>query len=310
MLTGTSSSPPGYDAVPAADTASVAWSAVLPAAAGGVATWLPEGRWLTAAGDDDGSGSGRARAGGGRRAGTDPGDADRIGDEGGRAARSRSRRRVAIAKVAARLAGWPRRALAAALLVTAVLVALRPASSPAGVTPPLGVPVVVVAKDLPAGATLSAADLRTVALPIGVVPAGTVREVGTLLGRIVAGPVRRGEPVTDARLVGPGLTAGLGPRESSAVPVRLADPETAALVRTGDRVDVLGTPIGTVGVDGEAVAGTPAVEVATGVRVLAVLRGSEEADGVVLVVAAAPAAARRLTGAAARHRLTVTVRPP
>jgi len=120
--------------------------------------------------------------------------------------------------------------------------------------------------------------------------------------------VRSGEPVTDARLVGPGLTAGLGPRESSAVPVRLADPESAALVRAGDRVDVLGTPVEADGAAGAQAA--EAVEVAAGVRVLAVLRGRDGTDGVVLVVAAAPAASRRLAGAAARHRLTVAVRSP
>ena len=165
----------------------------------------------------------------------------------------------------------------------------------------------MTARDLPAGTILAQADLRIVSLPARAVPAGAARQVPVLLGRTLAGPVRRGETVTDARLVGPGLTAGLGPQESSAVPVRVAEAEAAALVRPGDRVDVLGTPVDAAGVAGGA---TDAVEVATGVRVLAVLRGDEAADGVVLVVAAAPAAARRLAGAAARHRLTVTVRPP
>jgi Flp pilus assembly protein CpaB len=198
--------------------------------------------------------------------------------------------------------------LAAALLLAAVVLALRPeAPSTALGAQPAGVTVVVTARDRPAGAILAKADLRTVSLPAGVVPAGAARQLPALLGRTLAGPVRRGETVTDARLVGPGLTAGLGPQESSAVPVRLAEAEAAALVRPGDRVDVLGTPVEAAGVAG---GGTDAIEVATGVRVLAVLGGDEAADGVVLVIAAAPAAARRLAGAAARHRLTVTVRPP
>jgi Flp pilus assembly protein CpaB len=198
--------------------------------------------------------------------------------------------------------------LVAALLLAAVVVALRPDAPPTALgAQPAGVTVVVAARDLPAGAILGRGDLRTVSLPTGVVPAGAARVVSALLGRTIAGPVRRGETVTDARLVGPGLTAGLGPQESSAVPVRLADAEAAALVRPGDRVDVLGTPVDAAGVAGGA---TDAVGVATGVRVLAVLRGGKAADGVVLVVAATPAAARRLAGAAARHRLTVTVRPP
>ena len=84
-------------------------------------------------------------------------------------------------------------------------------------------------------------DLRTAACPAAV-PGGSARQPA-VLGRVVAGPVRRGEALTDARLVGPGLTAGLDPQESAAVPVRLADAEAAALVRPGDRVDVLGTPV-------------------------------------------------------------------
>ncbi|MFL6129375.1 MAG: Flp pilus assembly protein CpaB [Mycobacteriales bacterium] len=201
----------------------------------------------------------------------------------------------------------PRRVLAVVLLVAAVVVALRPEapSSTLG-PPPAGRAVVVAARDMPAGTILAKPDLRTAELPADVVPAGTALEVQPLLGRTVAGPVRRGEAVTDARLVGPGLTTGLGARESSAVPVRLADAAAAALVRPGDRVDVLGTPVDTAGTAGSG----DAVEVATGVRVLAVLRGEGAAEGVVLVVAAAPAIARRLAGAAGRDRLTVTVRPP
>lgn len=270
----------------------------IPRLAGGVATWLPEGRWADPADlAADSTGADRTA-----RQGRRPGP-DRAGDERLR----RGRRRVAGARLVGRLAGWPRRVLAGGLLLAAVVVALRPDTPSTALGPrPSGVTVVAAARDLPAGATLARADLRTVSLSPGVVPAGSAGQVSTLLGRTVAGPVRRGEVVTDARLVGPGLTVGLGPQESAAAPVRLADAEAAAIVRPGDRVDVLGTPVGT------ADTGRPAdaVEVATALRVLAVLRGDDATDGVVLVVAASPATARRLAGAAGRHRLTVTVRPP
>ena len=167
----------------------------------------------------------------------------------------------------------------------------------------------MAARDLAAGAVLARADLRTAALPAGLVPAGAARELPALVGRTVAGPVRRGEALTDVRLVGPGLTAGLGPQESSAVPVRLADAEAAALVRPGDRIDVLGTPVEAVGPSSRRRAGTRS-RWRAGVRVLAVLRGPEAAEGVVLVIAASSAVARRLAAAVARYRLTVTVRPP
>lgn len=267
----------------------------MPRPVGGVVTWLPEGRWADH-GDDSGA---RIETGHDHRSG--PGRA-------AEARRRRGARRVTATRVAARLAGWPRRTLAVALLVAAVVVALRPGQPSTDPGPrSAGVAVVVAARDLAAGAILARDDLRTAAVPAGLVPAGAARELPALVGRTVAGPVRRGEALTDVRIVGPGLTVGLGPQESSAVPVRLADAEAAALLRPGDRIDVLGTPVETVGTAGSA--GT-VVEVAARVRVLAVLRGSEAAEGVVLVIAAAPAVARRLAAAVARYRLTVTVRPP
>lgn len=336
-------------------------SATVPAAAGGLATWLPDGRWSTPAALDtptlpppddpahrrptfgrgsrtrrhaaDPSAPGRAKRVGAHQAAARPEPASppeparrvdarpepvegspeparRSGVGAGRSVVG-ARRRVAVARVLARLAGWPRRVLAAALALTAGLLLLRPDPPPVAVPAvAAGVPVVVVARDLAAGTTLTGSDVRTVGLPAVAVPAGTVGEVRAVVGRVVAGPVRRGEPLTDARLLGPGLTAGLDAGESTAVPVRLADPDTAALVRAGDRVDVLGTPVqGDTGRSGDAPAGD-AVMIATGVRVLAVLRGKEAADGALLFVAAEPSVGRRLAGAAARQRLTVAVRPP
>jgi Flp pilus assembly protein CpaB len=256
--------------------------------AGQVVTWLPDGRWVSA--DDDADPVATTTA--------DPGEA----------ARRRGRRRVALARVGARMAGWPRRVLVGILLLAAVVLEVRP--HPTAVTAAPATPtaqVVVAARDLAAGTVLAVADLRTVPMPAAVVPAGVARRSAGLVGQLAAGPIRRGEAVTDARVVGPGLAAGLGPGESAAVPVRLADPEAAALVRAGDRVDVLGTPVAP---DGTQVASGDATEVAAAVRVLAVLGSRDAADGVVLVVATSQQTARRLAGAAARHRLSVSVRPP
>jgi pilus assembly protein CpaB len=138
-------------------------------------------------------------------------------------------------------------------------------------------------------------------------PAGASRRAAGLIGRTAAGAVRRGETLTDARIVGPGLTAGLRPGESAAVPVRLADPDAAALIRPGDRVDVLGTPVAP---DGSQATAGGTVAVVSAVRVLAVLGARDPADGVVLVVATTPAGARGLADSAAGHRLTASVRTP
>ena len=257
---------------------------------GPVVTWLPDGRWVTPdeAADPD----------------SDLGRVERADPDA--PARRRGRRRVSLARLGARLGGWPRRVLVAVLLLTALLLAAGP-HQPAPAAAP-AVPtaeVVVAARDLAAGTVLAAADLRLAAIPDSAVPAGVVRRPLGLIGQRVAGAVRRGEPVTDVRIVGPGLTAGLVAGET-AVPVRLADAESAALVRAGDRVDVLGTAVDA---DGTPATGD-AVEVATAIRVLAVLGGRDAADGVLLVVAATPQIARRLAGAAARHRLSVSVRSP
>jgi len=44
-------------------------------------------------------------------------------------------------------------------------------------------------------------------LPRALVPAGALLLDEAALGRLVAGPVRRGEPLTDVRLLGAGLLA-------------------------------------------------------------------------------------------------------
>jgi pilus assembly protein CpaB len=114
--------------------------------------------------------------------------------------------------------------------------------------------------------------------------------------------VRAGEPLTDARLVGPGLTALL-PADLVAAPVRLADLAVAALVRTGDRVDVLAALP-----DGEE-----AERVAAGVLVLAA-PGPASADpdpaAGLLVLAVDPATAARLAAASTTATLTVSLPPP
>jgi Flp pilus assembly protein CpaB len=130
-------------------------------------------------------------------------------------------------------------------LVAAVLAGLAVLSAVAAVRPPAPPSVVVLAAahDLAPGTALALADLRPVPLPAAAVPAGALRPGAEVLGRLVAGPVRRGEPLTDVRLVGPALLAALGPG-TVAVPVRFADAGAVALLRPGDRVDVLAAPTG------------------------------------------------------------------
>jgi Flp pilus assembly protein CpaB len=198
-----------------------------------------------------------------------------------------------------------RRAVAVVLAVGALILALRPAPVPAAADAPQSVPVVVAAADLPAGAALSEADLALARLPPEAVPAGTWPEPSALRGRVVAGSVRAGEPLTDVRLVGAGLTALLGP-DQVAAPVRLADLAVAALVRTGDRVDVLATRPDAgraeVVAEGALVLSAGAVETSSSGR-------TDPAAGLLLVAVDAASAAR-LAAAATSSTLTVTLPPP
>ena len=57
------------------------------------------------------------------------------------------------------------------------------------------------------------------------------------MGRQLAAPLRRGEPVTDAALVGPSLVRGRP--DLVALPVRLPDTAMAELLRVGDGVDLV-----------------------------------------------------------------------
>jgi Flp pilus assembly protein CpaB len=131
------------------------------------------------------------------------------------------------------------------------------------------------------------------------VPRGSARDPTGLIGRVLAAAVRAGEPLTDARLVGPGLVDQLSP-EQVAAPVRLADLAVASLVHAGDRVDVLATARD---------AGRATIE-ATGALVLAVEQapsGAADTGGGLLVLAVDRPTAARLAAAATTATLTVTL---
>ncbi len=113
-----------------------------------------------------------------------------------------------------------------------MLVGLQAASGPPAPTRT----VLTAARDLPAGTVVARSDLARSAFLTDSVPAGSAVSAGKLLGRTTTGPVRRGEPLTDVRLVGGSLLDGYPGRV--AAPVRVADPGAVALLRVGDLVDV------------------------------------------------------------------------
>ena len=129
-----------------------------------------------------------------------------------------------------------RRVAAAGLVVLAGVAALR--SNPAGEY----ALVVVAERDLHPGSALTPADVGLEKRLATTVPDGSQADVGAVIGATLAGPARRGEVLTDVRLLGSRLaelTAGPGAR---IVPLHLADGALIDLIRVGDVVDVLAAP--------------------------------------------------------------------
>lgn len=185
-----------------------------------------------------------------------------------------------------------RRLLAVVCVVGAVAAGLR------ATAPPIAprTEVVVAAHDLAGGTMLSAADLAVVAFDEDAVPDGVSADPADITGAILAAPLRAGEPVTDVRVVGAGLTdAAPG---TVAVPVRLSDAAQAGLLTAGDEIDLLAT-------DPETRA---TVTVASDVLVLAVPdRDRESTDAITgrLVVLGVPVAeVAAVTGAAVTSFVT------
>lgn len=188
-----------------------------------------------------------------------------------------------------------RRPLAALLLALSVATALQAQNAP----PPPVTRVLVAARDLQPGATLTAADVRHSGFAPDSVPSGTLRAADAL-GRATVGPVRAGEPLTDARL----LDAGLLARYPGAVaaPVRIGDAAAVDLLRVGDRVTLLAADPQGAG---------PAEPVAVDVPVLALPR-ARRADpalgsGALVVLALDDLTAREVAGAATRAFLSVVL---
>lgn len=194
-----------------------------------------------------------------------------------------------------------RRGLLAAGLTAGAVATALPALAP---TPVEGVTVLAAARDLAPGSGLTAEDVLTVDLPRSRVPDGALTSPTAAVGRTLAGAVRRGEPLTDVRLVSAQLLTGLTAGQV-AVPVRLADPVAAALLSAGDRVDVVAAAT-----DAAGPADNSAQIVAAGVLVLAVPQATEfEGEGALVVVAASTTTAVRLAGAAVTAQLSAVIRP-
>ncbi|MFF2244711.1 RcpC/CpaB family pilus assembly protein [Arthrobacter sp. NPDC058130] len=202
-----------------------------------------------------------------------------------------------------RLRGWldrNRRLLAALLFcVPAGLTVQQLTPAPADT-----VMAFAAAADLPAGKTLEPGDVSRVRVPPGLVPAGSPGSETSFEGKQLAAPLRHGQLLTDAQVLGPGLLAG-SPPGSAAVPLRMADPAAIQLVSPGQLVNVVLT-----GGNGfEQPAESQTLAEAVPVLWTSAQGGSAgpwpataETEGLVVVAASADQA-RRLAGASTQGKL-------
>jgi Flp pilus assembly protein CpaB len=175
-----------------------------------------------------------------------------------------------------------RRIAAGALVILAAVIALR--ADPQGDR----TEIVVAARDLSSGVELTADDVRLEKRSAATLPDGSQSNVGAIIGATLAGPARRGEVLTDVRVLGPRLAESVAGPDARIVPLPLADSALLDLVRPGDVVDVLATATSDTGEDGRPqVVATDAVVVLVSEKPKGAGNGS---DRVVLVALPAHAA--------------------
>jgi len=189
-----------------------------------------------------------------------------------------------------------RRIAAAGLVVLAGVAALRP--NPDGER----AQVVVAARDLSPGAALTADDLRLEKRLAPTIPDGSQSDIDTIVGSTLAGPTRRGEVLTDVRLLGRRLAESAAGPDARLVPVHPVDIALADLVRPGDVVDIVAAS--------ETSSQSTAKVVATGAIVVLVSakQKAQAATSERVVLVALPAAsANAVAGAALTQTVTLTL---
>ena len=195
-----------------------------------------------------------------------------------------------------RAASWHRRKLAIVAAIAAVLSAVAAAAPPA----PPTLRVVRATTDLTSGAIVRSSDITVSSVAEDALPRGALVDPTAVVGRRLFGPVAEGQVITALDLSG--TSWGIGPGHVIA-PLRLADPELAALLQPGALIDVIAA-------DPE---GGEANVVAAGVKVLTVPAppagaGASTAEGALVLVDVDAGTATLLAEAAAATRISVVLR--
>ncbi|MDG4665859.1 SAF domain-containing protein [Mycobacterium sp. 236(2023)] len=189
-----------------------------------------------------------------------------------------------------------RRGLAAALVILAAVAAWR------GDPRTDQTDVVVTVRDLSPGVELTAADIRVESRASPGVPEGALHDVASVVGATVAGPARRGEVLTDVRLLGPRLAESAAGPDARIVPIPLADAALMDLVRPGDVVDIVAAPADDAA-EGRLIA-TDGIVVLVSAKENGV---GGRSGGRVVLVALPAAAAKSVAGAALVQAVTLTL---
>ncbi|KRE28972.1 flagellar biosynthesis protein FlgA [Mycobacterium sp. Soil538] len=166
------------------------------------------------------------------------------------------------------------------------------------------VQVVVADRDLSPGAELTAEDVRLETLSATTVPDGAQRSVDTVVGSTLAGPARRGETLTDVRLLGPRLAESAAGSDARIVALPLADAALLDLLRPGDVVDVVSAPASADAESQARVMATDAVVVLVSAKATGI---AAQGGNRVVLVALPAAAAKTVAGAALVQAVTLTL---
>ena len=188
-----------------------------------------------------------------------------------------------------------RRLAAGLLVVLAGVAALRPDARD------VQREVAIAARDLSPGTPLTADDVHMENRSAATLPDGAHTDLA-IIGSTLAGPARRGEVLTDARVLGPrlaGLSAG---RDARVVPLHLADAAVLDLIRTGDVVDILGAPSADANARPRVIATNAVV-----VLVSATAKTIGSSNDRVVLVALPISAAHALAGATLVQTVTLTI---
>ncbi len=173
--------------------------------------------------------------------------------------------------------------------------------------------VVVAARDLAPGTTITSGDLVTTSVPAPLRAGDASADPATMVGRRVVVPLLAGDPVLARHLLTASLLEGYGPG-TVATPLRLADESALAVLRPGDLVDVIAaSALGSAGSSGDR-----AAVVAARVRVLLTGTTASGGGGMLsaqtsgappsVVLATTSAQALEIARAAVGSRLSVVLR--